>query len=173
MRAKWALLVSLAVTLAVTLAAAMPARAGNEGDAAKTPDQASAQVIAQKPPLPAADKQGLYAGYRAISFPMSGYKMAFLEKGNRVDVLVTFEAMMKDKKKEKVTATIMQDVVVVNLQKPAKLEETGVVQLLLNPNETQYAALSFYSGELSIAQRAEGDVAMTPMEMASLRKLFR
>jgi hypothetical protein len=80
---------------------------------------------------------------------------------------------MKDGKKEKVTATIMQDVVVVNVQKPGKLEELGVVELLLNPNETQYAALSQYQGELSIARRAEGDVAMTPMEMASLRKLFR
>jgi Flp pilus assembly protein CpaB len=131
------------------------------------------RAIDPKPSLPAPDKQGLYAGYRAISLPMAGYKIAFLEKGQRVDLLVTFDAVMKDKKKEKVTATIMQDVVVVNVQKPAKLEENGVVELLLNPNEAQYAALSQYQGELSISRRAEGDVAMAPMEMASLRKLFR
>lgn len=160
MKASWMLLISLAVPLA----AALPARAGND---------APEQVIAEKPSLPVPDKQGLYAGYRAIAIPMSGYKLAFLEKGGRVDVMVTFDAIMKGGKKEKVTATILQNVVVVNVQKPAKLEETGVVELLLNPNETQYAALSFYQGELSIGRRAEGDTAMTPMEMASLRKLFK
>lgn len=130
-------------------------------------------AIDPKPPLPAPDKQGLYEGYRAISLPLAGYKIAFLEKGQRADLLVTFDAVMKDNKKEKVTATIMQNVVVVNVVKPAKLEETGAVELLLNPNEAQYAALSQYQGELSITRRAEGDTAMAPMEMASLRKLFR
>jgi Flp pilus assembly protein CpaB len=144
MKAQWMLLAALAMTLG----AALPARA-------------------------APDKEGLYAGYRGISIPMSGYKLAFVEKGDRIDVLVTFEATMKDNKKEKVTATFLQNVVVVNVQKPAKLEDLGVVELLLNPTETQYAALSSYSGELSIAQRAEGDVSMVPMEMASLRKLLR
>ncbi|MCX5797247.1 MAG: hypothetical protein NTY77_17285 [Elusimicrobia bacterium] len=165
MRARWILLVSLAVPLV----AALPAHAGNDGHGAKAPEE----VIAEKPPLPAQDRLGLFAGYRAIALPMSGYKIAFLEKGQHVDVMVTFDAVMKDKKKEKVTATILQNVMVVNVQKPAKLEELGVVDLLLNPNETQYAALSSYQGELSIGRRAEGDVAMTPMEMASLRKLFR
>lgn len=131
------------------------------------------RAVDRKPSLPAPDRQGLYEGYRAISLPMAGYKIAFLEKGQRADLLVTFDAVMKDKKKEKVTATIMQNVVVVNVVKPAKLEETGAVELLLNPNETQYAALSQYQGELSISRRAEGDTSMAAMEMASLSKLFR
>ncbi|MDD5627839.1 MAG: hypothetical protein PHU21_02155 [Elusimicrobia bacterium] len=146
----------LSAALALPLLLALPARA-----------------IDPKPALPEPDAQGLYAGYRALSLPMSGYKIVFLEKGQRVDVMVTFDAVMKDKRKEKVTATILMNVVVVNVQKPAKLEENGVVELLLNPNETQYAALSLYQGELSIARRAAGDTTMAPLEMASLRKLFR
>ena len=169
MKTRWMLLVSLAVTLAM----ALPARAGDEGHAQKAPDKASERAIAPKPPLPAPDKQGLYAGYRGISIPMSGYQLAFLNKGDRVDVLVTFEARMKDNGRERVTATILMNVVVVNVEKPPKLDEKGAVELLLNPNETQYAALSSIQGELFIARRAEGDVEMHPMEMASLRKLFK
>jgi type II secretory pathway component GspD/PulD (secretin) len=119
------------------------------------------------------DAQGLYAGYRGASLPVSGNQLAFLKKGDHVDVMVTFEARMADQHKEKVTATILQNVLVVDLLKPAKNEDRGTVQLLLNPNEAQYAALSDAEGTIHIARRAPGDAAMPPMEMASFRKLFR
>lgn len=110
-------------------------------------------------------------GYRGVSVQLSGNQLAFLKRGDRVDVLITFEAKFKDNK-EKVTATILQNVVVLDVQKPEKLEGKGVVQLLCNPNEAQYLALSEIQGELSMAVRAEGDTEMHPMEMASLRKLW-
>lgn len=112
-------------------------------------------------------------GYRAVTLTFSGSQIAFLKKGDRVDVLVTFDAQMTDKAKEKVTATILQNVVVTNVSKPAKLEERGAVEILVNPNEAQYAALGQMQGELSLSVRAEGDTEMHPMEMASFRKLFR
>jgi Flp pilus assembly protein CpaB len=90
-----------------------------------------------------------------------------------VDVLVTFEAMMKGDVKEKVTATILQNVIVLDLLKPETLDGRGVAELMLNPNEAQYAALSVLQGDVRLSARAEGDYAMTPMEMASLRKLFK
>ncbi len=112
-------------------------------------------------------------GYRAITVPLTGARMAFLKKGDRVDVLATFEAVMKDHTKEKLTATLLQNVVVINLQKPAGLAEEGAVELLVNPNEAQYAALGRRQGELELLIRGDGDTAMKPMEMASFRKLFR
>ena len=119
------------------------------------------------------DPQGLYAGYRGTTLPMSGHQLAFIKKGARVDVLVTFDALMTDKRKEKVTATILQNIAVVDVIKPAKLDDVGAIQLLLNPNETQYAALSQVQGTIHIVVRAEGDTAMTQMEMATFRKLFK
>ena len=113
------------------------------------------------------------AGYRGVSVPLSGDQTAFIKKGDRVDALVTFEAQMKDKSKEKVTATILQNVVVLDVIRPAKLEEKGVVELILNPNEAQYLALSLQQGALYLSLRASGDMKMEPMEMASFRKLFR
>jgi Flp pilus assembly protein CpaB len=103
----------------------------------------------------------------------SSDQLAFLKKGDHVDVMVTFDAKMADDRKEKVTATILQNVRIVDVSKPGKGEERGTVQLLLNPNEAQYAALSDAQGDLHIALRAPGDTEMHPMEMASFRKLFR
>jgi Flp pilus assembly protein CpaB len=112
------------------------------------------------------------SGYRGVSVPLSGSQMAFIKKGDRVDVMITFEARLKEGK-EKVTATILQNVGVLDVQKPEKLDGKGAVELLCNPNEAQYLALSEMQGELSVAVRAEGDTLMKPMEMASLRKLFK
>jgi Flp pilus assembly protein CpaB len=113
------------------------------------------------------------AGYRAVTIPLSGHRLAFIRKGDHVDVLVTFEAVVADKSKEKVTATILQYVLVSNVQKPAKLEDMGAVELIVNPNESQYTALALHQGELDLAVRPESDKKLDPMEMASFRKLFR
>jgi Flp pilus assembly protein CpaB len=111
-------------------------------------------------------------GYRAVAVPLSGYQLAFVKKGDRIDVLVTFEAQMKDGK-EKVTATILQNIVVLDVQKPTELTATGTVNLIVNPNEAQYLALAEKQGDLNISVRAEGDTHMDAMEMASFRKLFK
>jgi Flp pilus assembly protein CpaB len=113
------------------------------------------------------------AGYRGMTVPLSGDQAAFIKKGDHVDALVTFDAKLKDKEKEKVTATILQNVLVLDIIKPAKLEDKGAVELVLNPNEAQYLALSLQQGELRLTLRAPSDKEMQPMEMASFRKLFQ
>ncbi|OGS55718.1 MAG: hypothetical protein A3J79_05410 [Elusimicrobia bacterium RIFOXYB2_FULL_62_6] len=115
---------------------------------------------------------GLVPGYRGTAITVSGDQLLFVKKGDRVDVLVTFDAATKEAK-EKVTATILQNVIVINALKPARMEDKGVVELLLNPNEAQYLALSDAQGQVSIAIRAPGDVGMKAMEMASFRKLIK
>jgi hypothetical protein len=151
------------IAIAVLLAAA-PAAAAEQKEAV------SQETTAQAP-------AGLVKGYRGTTIPVAGHQLLFLKKGDRVDVLVTFDAKMVDKdkkeRKEKITASILQNVVVINVAKPAKLDESGVVELLLNPNEAQYAALSTSQGIVSITVRAPGDTELHPMEMASFRKLIK
>ena len=107
-------------------------------------------------------------GYRGVTLPAPKHQLVNLRVGDRVDVLVTFDAKLKDGK-EKVTATILQNVAVLNV---SKQEET--IELALNPNEAQYAVLGVQQGDtLWYIVRAEGDNEMKPMEMASFRKLFR
>lgn len=129
-----------------------------------------APVRAEKLPV------GLVKGYRGTSLPVSGSQLLFLKKGDRVDVLVTFDAKMSEagkERKEKVTATFLQNIVVINMLKPEKTEGLGAVELLLNPVEAQYAALALGQGDITISIRAPGDTELHPMEIASFRRLIK
>lgn len=113
-------------------------------------------------------------GYRGVSVPVDASQALFLHKGDHVDMLVTFEALMGNGGKEKITATILQNVTVLNVHKPDGPSGAGVVQLLCNPMEAEYAALSAAQGaELDFSRRAPGDDALRPMEVASFKKLVK
>lgn len=132
-------------------------------------------------------------GYRGAMLPIDPEMKALIKPGDRVDVLVTFDALMNDGRKEKVTATILQNVLVIavgtNLgqgmnakqfkavtdkeDKTAAFSEKATASLALNPNEAQYLALALKQGEPTVIMRGLGDGEMHPMEMASFRKLFR
>lgn len=121
-----------------------------------------------------APKAFITPGYRGVSLPVPGHQTLFLESGDRIDVLVTFEALMGSGSKETVTATMLQNVVVLKVTRPNSAGGAGVVQLLCNPNEAQYAALSLAQGKaINLIRRAPGDLALRPMEIASLRKLVK
>ncbi|MBI4377195.1 MAG: Flp pilus assembly protein CpaB [Elusimicrobia bacterium] len=132
-------------------------------------------------------------GYRGAIIPVESELKQLVKPGDRVDVLVTFDALMADNRKEKVTATILQNVLVIavgtNLgqgmtakqvkektdrdDRTAAFSEKAMLSLALNPNEAQYLALSMKQGDISVVVRGLGDVEMHPMEMASFRKLFK
>jgi len=135
-------------------------------------------------------------GYRGALMPIDGDLKPLIKPGDRVDVLVTFQAVMKDTgQKERVTATILQNVLVIavgtNLgqgmnaaqfknsaameEKSAAFAERASVALALNPTEAQYLALAIKEsgGDVTVVMRGLGDVEMHPMEMASFHKLFR
>jgi len=119
-------------------------------------------------------KARLVPGYRGVSLPVPGHQTLFLKSGDRVDMLVTFDASMASGVKETVTATMLQNVLVIRVTKPEAPGDSGVVQLLCNPNEAQYAALSLAQGKtINFIRRAPGDFAMRPMEIASFRKLVK
>ena len=138
---------------------------------AQQPPQAQQQAAA--PAGVDEDGPALRSGYRAMTLALEGYQLRFLEAGVRVDVMVTFEANIQEHK-EWVTATILQNVLALNVQQPAGDDKMGVLQLMLNPNEVQFLALAVDSGrKVTVALRPTGDADMKPMEMASFRKLFR
>ncbi|HAM35546.1 MAG TPA: Flp pilus assembly protein CpaB [Elusimicrobia bacterium] len=132
-------------------------------------------------------------GYRGAILGIEPELKPLVKPGDRIDVLVTFDALMADSRKEKVTATILQNVLVIavgtNLgqglsakqakassekeDKTAAFSEKAMIALALNPNEAQYLALAMKQGETTVVMRGLGDVEMHPMEMASFRKLFK
>jgi pilus assembly protein CpaB len=153
--------------------------------------------LTQSSLIPLSPESGLSVkippGYRGAILPIDQEMKILIKPGDRVDVLVTFDALMNDGRKEKVTATILQNVLVIavgtnlgqgmnakqfkNLgdkeDKTAAFSEKASVSLALNPNEAQYLALAIKQGDTTVIMRGLGDAEMHPMEMASFRKLFR
>lgn len=132
-------------------------------------------------------------GYRGCVLPMDNDLMRLIKPGDRIDVLVTFDAVMGDSRKEKVTATILQNVLVLgvganlgqgmsSLQAKAKEAATsadqafsskGVLSLALNPDEAQYLSLCLVQGNVSVIVRGLGDVELHPMAIASFKRLIK
>ena len=132
-------------------------------------------------------------GYRGCLLPMENDLLRLVKPGDRVDILVTFDAVMGDNRKEKVTATILQNVLVLGVgsnlgqgmssaQAKAKEKSESVDQsfsdkmgmsLALNPNEAQYLSLSQEQGKVSVVVRGLGDVELHPMEIASFKRLIK
>ncbi len=168
-----AVLCAAALAAPGLLPAAEPGAPGKPAaEAAKTQPEEAKGAPARAEKLPAA----LVKGYRGTSLPVKGSQLLFLKKGDRVDVLVTFDAKMSEdgkERKEKVTSTFLQNIVVINMLKPEKTDELGAVELLLNPVEAQYAALALGQGDITISVRAPGDTELHPMEIASFRRLIK
>lgn len=109
-------------------------------------------------------------GYRATVVPAERAELHFIKPGDRLDMTVTFAALMKDDRKETVTATILQNVLVLGVVDKGDLH---AVVLALNPNEAQYLALSMKQGEVAVIVRGLGDVELHPMEIASFKRLIK
>lgn len=132
-------------------------------------------------------------GYRGCVLPLENDLLRLIKPGDRVDILVSFDAVMGDNRKEKVTATILQNVLVLGVgtnlgqglsgsQAKAKaaaeaadaaFSEKAALSLALNPNEAQYLALSAKQGQVDVVVRGLGDVELHPMEIASFKRLIK
>lgn len=108
-------------------------------------------------------------GYRATVVQADKAEFLFIKPGDRLDMLVTFDAQMKDNSKEKVTASILQNVLVLDT---VCKDGIHAVVLALNPNEAQYAMLS-YAYQLHFTIRGKGDTELHPMEIASFKRLIK
>lgn len=132
-------------------------------------------------------------GYRGCALPLENGLMRLIKPGDRIDVLVTFDAVMGDARKEKVTATILQNVLVLgvganlgqgmsSIQAKTKeasasadqaFSDKGMLSLALNPDEAQYLSLCLVQGSVSIIVRGLGDVELHPMAIASFKRLIK
>jgi Flp pilus assembly protein CpaB len=110
-------------------------------------------------------------GYRATIVPADKLETLFIKAGDRLDMTVTFSAVMADDRRETVTASILQNVLVLDTVDKGGLH---AVVLALNPNEAQYAMLSLTDGyRIHFTIRGKGDTEVHPMEIASFRRLIR
>jgi hypothetical protein len=118
----------------------------------------------------------LLAGGRAVSMAFPAWQLEGLKRGDRVDLLVTYENTAAGGAKELITATIIQAAPVMSVSKPqdASGQAQGSVRLILTPVQAQYAALAAVQAkELRLAARYDGDAEAKAMEAASFKKIIK
>ena len=135
----------------------------------------------------------VHPGKRGAIMSVDNEILRLIKPNDKIDVLVTFEAVMSDGRKEKVTVTLLQNITVIGVgsdlgqgmdsqlakQKQAKeseataFSEKGVLSLELSSDESQFLALAKSMGEISVAVRGMGDTEIHLMPMASFRRLFK
>jgi hypothetical protein len=135
--------------------------------------QALAPGLWARLPEKAGERMPMPKGYRSVSLPVSGDELLDLRSGDRVDIISVFDAVGTTKVKEKMAATILQNVKVLGTGVPKGGEGQGTVLLMLNPVEAQFAILAIQQGSIAISRRDPGDVEIYPMEISTYRKLFR
>lgn len=127
-------------------------------------------------------------GYRGAALAVPPETARLVKPGDHVDVLVTFDAVLADGRHEKVTATILQNILVLAVgsdlgpgmgrktddadARAAILSDKAALSLALNPLELQYLALSQKQGETTVGVRALGDGEMKVVPMSSMSNLF-
>ncbi|MGN1057845.1 MAG: Flp pilus assembly protein CpaB, partial [Candidatus Avelusimicrobium sp.] len=114
-------------------------------------------------------------GY-VISVPLTTASM--IKPDDNVDVLLTFEAMMKNGSRQKVALTLLQNVKVLGVgsdlgqgldartaaamknkeEEAAAYSDNSVLSLSLSPRDAQYLALAQAEGDISVILRSHGDV---------------
>lgn len=130
--------------------------------------------------------------YRAFILDVNNNVSNLVKPGDKVDILLTFEASLKGGTKENMAATILQNITVLgvgsnlgqgldaagkaaNAEKEANaaaFSDRSVLSLALTPLEAQYLALAKEEGEVTIVVRSNGDTKMFPMAVSSFSKLF-
>lgn len=128
-------------------------------------------------------------GY-VISVPASIAGM--IKPDDNVDVLLTFEALMKNGSRQKVAVTLLQNVKVLGVgsdlgqgldarsaaamknkeEDAAAYSDNSALSLSLSPRDAQYLALAQAEGDISVILRSHGDVTNYLMEIATFDKLF-
>lgn len=116
-----------------------------------------------------------------------------IKPDDNIDVLLTFEAQMKNGTRQKVTVTLLQNVKVLGVgsdlgqgldaksaaalknkeENAAAYTDSSMLSLALSPRDAQYLALAQSEGDISVILRSHGDVNNYIMEIATFEKLFQ
>jgi pilus assembly protein CpaB len=132
-------------------------------------------------------------GYRGVVLDVPVNFLRLVKPGDRVDVYLTFDAVLNTGKKDKFSLALLQNIQVLGVgsnlgqgmsseQKKQRDEEEketrafsdkAPISLALNPKEAQYLSLAKEQGELMVVVRGLGDLEMYPLEAESFTRIFQ
>ncbi len=112
-------------------------------------------------------------GSRAVNLAFPAWHLEGLRRGDRVDIMVTYEMAAAGGARDMITATIIQAAPVLYVGK-ANADGLGLLRLILTPVQAQYAALAAVQGkDLRLAVRSDGDYEPRAIEAASFKKIIK
>ncbi|WP_424246078.1 pilus assembly protein CpaB [Elusimicrobium posterum] len=121
----------------------------------------------EAPALPSVSKvPNMWRGY---FLEVALYEAQALEEGSLIDILYTFEAVMRDGKTEPVTATLLQRIKVLDSK---EYGDKGVLLLAIDPRDAQYLALAVETGSVRVILRNNGDLLTPPIKLATMSSIF-
>ena len=117
---------------------------------------------------------------------------SLIKPDDNVDILLTFQAVMKNGTQQNVTVTLLQNVKVLGVgndlgqgldaktagalknkdEEASAYSDSTALALALSPRDAQYLALGQKEGDISVILRSHGDVTNYLMEIATFDKLF-
>ncbi|MBO4675235.1 MAG: Flp pilus assembly protein CpaB [Elusimicrobiaceae bacterium] len=118
---------------------------------------------------------------------------SMIKPDDNVDILLTFEAVLKSGQRQNITLTLLQNIKVLAVGSDlgqgvdaktaaamkSKDEETSAysdnssIALALSPKDAQYLALAKEQGKVSVVLRSHGDMSLYTIEIASFERLFQ
>ncbi len=131
-------------------------------------------------------------GNRAYILEVSNQVAKMIKPGDKVDILITFDAQMKNSNKEKMAVTILQNILVLGVgsnlgqgldkaakaknekdeQNNAAFSDMSTLSLSLGLEAAQYLALAQEEGEIKVVIRAPADGNETSVPITSFSNLF-
>lgn len=117
---------------------------------------------------------------------------SLIKPDDNVDILLTFQATMKNGTQQNVTITLLQNIKVLGVggdlgqgldaktasalknkdEDTSAFSDSTAIALALSPRDAQYLALAQQEGKISVILRSHGDVTNYYMEVATFEKLF-
>ena len=117
---------------------------------------------------------------------------SLIKPDDNVDILLTFQATMKNGTQQNVTITLLQNIKVLGVgadlgqgldaktasalknkdEDASAFSDSTAIALALSPRDAQYLALAQQEGKISVILRSHGDVTNYYMEVATFEKLF-
>jgi len=118
---------------------------------------------------------------------------SMIKPDDNVDILLTFEAVMRNNVRQRVTVTLLQTVKVLGVganlgqgldakaaaamknqeEDAAAYTDTSALSLALSPEAAQYLALAQGEGTLSVILRGPGDMKAERRDIATFDRLFK
>ncbi len=148
----------------------LPAQLPLKNDEAVKQGQAADKMV--RASVLASVESRMREAFPALSLSIASDKVMFVRPGDRIDVLATIDGgRVTDAKKQKITITVLQNILVLDNRRSEAHPGQNVLLLALNFAEVQSAALAADTSDIQVMLREKSDTEVHAIDPALLDKM--